>query len=90
MSATTVGNAGSLALRDLLALRAIDQASMIDHLAALAPGASLGLIGHSFGGQVLGLADNIASIRVAVLVCSQSGHWRHWPPGRARLRMLAL
>src|SRR5262249_58290374 len=68
----------------------LDQASMIDHLARLCPGASLGLIGHSFGGQVLGLADNIATIDAAVLTCSQSGHWRHWPRGRRRLRMLAL
>ena len=68
----------------------IDQASMIDHLARLRPGAPLGLIGHSFGGQVLGLANNIGDIDAAVLLCSQSGHWRHWPPGRRRLRMLAL
>jgi len=69
---------------------AVDQASMIDHLARLRPGDSLGLIGHSLGGQVLGLADNISHVRAAVLVCSQSGHWRHWPPGRRRLRMLTL
>ena len=68
----------------------VDQASMIDYLARLRPGASLGLIGHSFGGQVLGLADNIAKLDAAVLICSQSGHWRHWPAGRRRLRMLAL
>jgi predicted alpha/beta hydrolase len=68
----------------------IDQASMIDHLARLRPGARFGLIGHSFGGQVLGLADNIRDIAAAVLICSQSGHWRHWPRGRRRLRMLAL
>jgi predicted alpha/beta hydrolase len=69
---------------------AIDQASMIDHLAALVPGAPRALIGHSLGGQVLGLADNIGSLDAAVLICSQSGHWRHWPAGRRRLRMLAL
>lgn len=68
----------------------VDQASMIDHLVRLRPGASLGLIGHSLGGQILGLADNIGRVRAAVLVCSQSGHWRHWPRGRRRLRMLAL
>lgn len=68
----------------------IDQASMIDHLARLRPGASLGLVGHSFGGQVLGLADNIEKIDAALLICSQSGYWRHWPAGRRRLRMLAL
>jgi predicted alpha/beta hydrolase len=68
----------------------IDQASMLDHLAELCPGAPLGIVGHSFGGQVLGLADNIASVRAAVLITSQSGHWRHWPAGRRRLRMVAL
>lgn len=68
----------------------IDFPSMLDHLARLAPGAVLGMVGHSFGGQVLGLADNIAMVRAAVLVASQTGHWRHWPAGRRRLRMLAL
>jgi predicted alpha/beta hydrolase len=63
---------------------------MLDHLAGLCPGAPLGIVGHSFGGQVLGLADNITLARAAVLITSQSGHWRHWPPGRRRLRMLAL
>jgi len=69
---------------------AIDQPSMLDQLAALAPDCALGIVGHSFGGQVLGLADNVASVQAAVLIATQSGHWRHWPPGRRRLRMLAL
>lgn len=68
----------------------VDQASMIDHLATLAPGAARTVVGHSFGGQVLGLADNVGELSAAVLVCTQSGHWRHWPAGRRRLRMLAL
>lgn len=68
----------------------VDQASMLDHLARLAPGAARAVIGHSFGGQVLGLADNIADVRASVLICSQTGHWRHWPRGRRRLRMFAL
>lgn len=68
----------------------IDQASMLDHLQHRHPDAPLGIVGHSFGGQVLGLADNIGAVRAAVLITSQSGHWRHWPAGRRRLRMLAL
>lgn len=68
----------------------IDQPSMLDHLVRLAPRSALGIVGHSFGGQVLGLADNISKVRAAVLVATQSGHWRHWPVGRRRLRMLAL
>jgi predicted alpha/beta hydrolase len=68
----------------------IDQPSMLDHLTERCPGTPLGIVGHSYGGQVLGLADNIGSVGAAVLITSQSGHWRHWPPGRRRLRMLAL
>lgn len=67
----------------------IDQASMLDHLEAACPGDRLALIGHSFGGQVLGLADNIGKISAAVLIAAQSGHWRHWSAPR-RYRMMAL
>jgi len=67
----------------------IDQASMLDHIIRLCPGAKPVLVGHSFGGQVLGLADNIGRLYAAVLIAAQTGHWRHWP-GRRRLRMLAL
>ena len=37
------------------------------------------IVGHSFGGQALGLlpAERIAS---ALVVGSQSGYWRNWPP----------
>lgn len=67
----------------------IDQASMLDHLERLCPDSRLALIGHSFGGQVLGLSDNIGKVSAAVLIAAQSGHWRHWPAPR-RYRMLAL
>ncbi len=41
-------------------------------------------IGHSFGGQALGLLPRPESIRAAFVVGSQSGYWRNWPPlGRA-------
>lgn len=85
-----IGQSASPPAATMEAWGAIDQPSMLDHLAALAPGAERAVIGHSFGGQVLGLADNIGQVRAAVLICTQSGHWRHWPPGRRRLRMLAL
>lgn len=85
-----IGQSASPPAATMEAWGAIDQPSMLDHLAALAPGAERAVIGHSFGGQVLGLADNIGQVRAALLICTQSGHWRHWPPGRRRLRMLAL
>jgi predicted alpha/beta hydrolase len=52
---------------------------VIDFAAARWPGVPLVLIGHSFGGQALGLAPNGARVRAAVLVAAQSGYWGHWP-----------
>ncbi len=41
-------------------------------------------IGHSFGGQLLGLLPGPQRVAAALIVGSQSGYWRHWPPlGRA-------
>jgi predicted alpha/beta hydrolase len=43
----------------------------------------LAVIGHSFGGQALGLLPH-ERISSALVVGSQSGYWRNWPPlGRA-------
>lgn len=42
------------------------------------------IVGHSFGGQALGLLPGPERIASALIVGSQSGYWRHWPPlGRA-------
>src|SRR4051812_43381170 len=42
------------------------------------------VVGHSFGGQALGLLPDPARITGAVMVGSQSGYWRNWPAlGRA-------
>jgi len=53
----------------------LDAAAAVDFL----PGQKIHVVGHSFGGQVLGLLapDRIAS---ALIVGSQSGYWRNWPP----------
>ena len=37
------------------------------------------VIGHSFGGQALGLLPKPERIAAALIVGSQSGYWRHWP-----------
>ena len=45
---------------------------------------SLVVVGHSFGGQALGLLPEPERIDRALVVGSQSGYWRHWPAlGRA-------
>jgi predicted alpha/beta hydrolase len=37
------------------------------------------VIGHSFGGQALGLLPRHERIAAALIVGSQSGYWRNWP-----------
>jgi predicted alpha/beta hydrolase len=39
----------------------------------------LRVVGHSFGGQALGLLPDPERIASALLVGSQSGYWRNWP-----------
>jgi predicted alpha/beta hydrolase len=47
------------------------------------------LVGHSFGGQLLGLVDEMGWGAGHVMVGSTLAHWRHWQ-GRDRLRVLAF
>lgn len=47
------------------------------------------LVGHSFGGQALGLLPPPLLARSAVLVAAQSGYWGHWR-GLGRVGMFAL
>lgn len=45
------------------------------------------LIGHSIGGQLIGMAPNAEKIAAALCVASQSGEWRLWPTviGKAKM-----
>jgi predicted alpha/beta hydrolase len=46
------------------------------------------LIGHSFGGQLLGLVDEMRDVAGALLVASQLGYYGHWPlPERLSLAL---
>ncbi len=47
------------------------------------------LVGHSAGGQLVGLAGINHLVHGLVLVAAQSGYWRHWPP-LTRYRYAAL
>ncbi len=47
------------------------------------------VVGHSVGGQIVGLAPNNERVRRLLLVGAQSGDWRLWPPG-SRARVLAF
>lgn len=50
----------------------------IDWVTASFPGVPLAVVAHSVGGQVLGLADNVARVERILAVAVQSGYWRHW------------
>src|SRR3712207_3666282 len=56
-----------------------DLGGVIDWAAGRYPNARLGVIGHSFGGQAVGLAKNRGRVRRLVTVAAQSGYLGHWP-----------
>ena len=47
------------------------------------------VVGHSVGGQMLGLSEHADLVDAAAFVGSQSGYWRHWPLGQ-RIGIAAL
>ena len=64
-----------------------DVAAAIDLLAARFPALPRIAIGHSIGGQLIGLAANNMLLHGAVGVATQSGYWRHWPRAQSPLRV---
>ncbi|HEX2059244.1 MAG TPA: alpha/beta fold hydrolase, partial [Thermoanaerobaculia bacterium] len=61
----------------------LDIAAAIEWIVRELRPSSLAYAGHSAGGQLVGLASNADRIERMLLVCAQSGHWRHWPGLRA-------
>lgn len=57
----------------------LDTAGMIDYVVATFPQHRLLLVGHSAGGQLVGLADNNVKVTAVLAVSAQSGNWRLWP-----------
>jgi predicted alpha/beta hydrolase len=64
-----------------------DLSGVIEWAAARWPRSPLLLVGHSVGGQLVGLTDNVGRLRAVLTVGAQSGYWRHWVQGTASLRM---
>jgi predicted alpha/beta hydrolase len=56
----------------------LDLEGALGWLAGRFPGSPLLLLGHSVGGQLLGLAPTTSALRGALFVGAQAGHWRHW------------
>ena len=46
------------------------------------------LLGHSIGGQLIGLAKSAVNMNKIILVAAQSGYWKYWP-GFSKVRMWA-
>jgi predicted alpha/beta hydrolase len=65
-----------------------DLPGAIDLLERRFPRAPLLWVGHSVGGQLLGVADE-GRVAAAIFVAAQSGHWRLWP-GFGRWKVFAL
>ena len=64
----------------------LDAAGALDCLERERPGARILVVGHSFGGQCLGLVPGNERYAALLAVASQSGYWRHWS-GVGRLGM---
>ena len=56
-----------------------DMAAAMRYLAQRFPALAPTLVGHSFGGQVLGLVPESESLAAVVTIASQHGWWRNWP-----------
>ncbi len=57
----------------------LDAASALDWASRRWPGAPVLWVGHSFGGQLVGLLPAPEALAGIVLVGAQSGWWGHWP-----------
>jgi predicted alpha/beta hydrolase len=57
----------------------LDLTAAVDHAAEMHPGLPLLYVGHSFGGQALGLLRNNARVSRALFVAAQLGYWRLFP-----------
>lgn len=55
---------------------ALDVAAAIDHMRTVWPNLPLCVVGHSFGGQTLGLVPNNDQVSRALFVAAQAGYWR--------------
>lgn len=64
-----------------------DMPAALDTLHRIAPGHPVVAIGHSAGGQMLGLLPNNHLLAAALTVGSQLGHWAYWPTASWRLGM---
>jgi len=56
-----------------------DLPAMIDYAATTRPGDRLYVVGHSMGGQLVGLSDAVHRLDGIVTVAATAAWWGHWP-----------
>ncbi|MCE7864272.1 MAG: alpha/beta fold hydrolase [Bacteroidetes bacterium CHB5] len=66
-----------------------DLESVIDFVKVSYPDKKIFILGHSIGGQLIGLAPSSVYAEKIILVGAQSGYWRFWS-GAARMKMWAI
>lgn len=68
---------------------ALDVVAAVAHLRQVWPDLPLNFVGHSFGGQALGLIPNNVEVSRALFVSAQAGYWRLFtPPENYRIWLL--
>ena len=68
---------------------ALDVTAAIEHVRARWPALPLAAVGHSFGGQAIGLVPNNDAISRTLMVAAQAGYWRLFQPPE-NYRVLAM
>lgn len=68
---------------------ALDQAAASRFLRRRHPARPLAVIGHSAGGQMLGLSPLAGEVAAGLLIGAQNGYWGNWPAPQ-RYRMAAI
>lgn len=63
-----------------------DLESIIKYVTLNYPKSKKVILGHSIGGQLVGLAESSIKMDKIILVASQSGYWKHWK-GFGRIKM---
>lgn len=67
----------------------LDASAALECAKNLAPSLKLFIVGHSFGGHVIGLSDSMTGVDGVVLVGSQLPFWKHFP-GFSKLSVAAF
>jgi predicted alpha/beta hydrolase len=73
---------------DVMTWARSDCSAVVDWMGARLAGRPLGWIGHSLGGQILGLVERPERIAAMLSVAAGNGYWRDYVPGLRRIAPL--